>query len=299
MTRRDWPEPVQRYRRTGGIEQAVYEWAPASEPPRETVVLLHGWMDAGRSFAPLVAGLAGDRRYLALDWRGFGASQSAPDGRYMIPDYLADLDEVLNAELAAGESVTLLGHSLGGNIAGVYAGIRPHRVRGLISLEGFGLPESAPKQAPHQYRAWLDSTGIDRQRHFPSRLALARHIRRLNPQVAASMVAHLTDCWGEPDGEGGMRLRADPAHRRPNPALYRLRETLACWECIRCPVLWVEGEVSSYTQRLRTQADWSKRLAAIDRLSLATVPGVGHGLIHEAPDGVAAVLEANWPVASS
>lgn len=295
MRRRDWPRPTVRYRAIGGLQQAVYEWQPSTDIPDETVVLLHGWMDSGRTFAPLVANLSGSRRYIALDWRGFGASERAADGRYLVPDYLADLDSLLNAELGENQTITLIGHSLGGNVAGLYAGIRHERVQALISLEGFGLPDSEPGQAPNRYRSWLDAMQARPERCFGSLLSLARHIRQLNPRLEPAMATYLAGAWGQPDGQGGVMLGADPAHRHPNPVLYRLAETLSCWQQIQAPVLWVYGEASTYAQYLRNQPDWAERLAAIERLTLLSLPGVGHSLTHEAPQRLGKLLEANWP----
>jgi pimeloyl-ACP methyl ester carboxylesterase len=47
-----------------------------------------------------------------------------------------------------GMPVDLLGHSMGGNVVMSYAGVRPQRIRRLVNLEGFGLPDMAADQAP-------------------------------------------------------------------------------------------------------------------------------------------------------
>ena len=57
---------------------------------------------------------------------------------------------------APGTPVDLVGHSMGGNIAMIYAGLRPRRVHRLVTLEGFGLPGAPPELAPGRYRDWLD-----------------------------------------------------------------------------------------------------------------------------------------------
>ena len=54
------------------------------------------------------------------------------------------------------QSVNLVGHSMGGNVAMIYAGVRPERVRRLVNLEGFGMPATRPEQAPGRYAQWLD-----------------------------------------------------------------------------------------------------------------------------------------------
>ena len=120
-----------------GLRYHVRTWGDTADPK---LVLLHGWMDVSASFQFLVDALRRDWYVIAPDWRGFGLSEWAPDG-YWFPDYVADLD-VLLRQLSPKAPVNLVGHSLGGNVAALYAGIRPARVARLVNLEGFGLPPS-------------------------------------------------------------------------------------------------------------------------------------------------------------
>ena len=103
-------------------------------------MLLHGWGDTGETCQFLVDHLAAERTCVAIDMRGFGRTQRPQDG-YWFPDYLADLDALLD-QLSPDAPVDLVGHSMGGNVAMLYAGVRPQRVRRLVSLEGFGMPRT-------------------------------------------------------------------------------------------------------------------------------------------------------------
>ena len=116
--------------------------------------LLHGWQDTGDTFQFMVDAFEQDWPLAALDWRGFGRSEWPQDG-YWFPDYLADLDALLD-QLSPAAPACLVGHSMGGNIAALYAGMRPERVRCVVNLEGFGLPRTSPEQAPARLRKWLD-----------------------------------------------------------------------------------------------------------------------------------------------
>ena len=69
-------------------------WGPAPSAMRRPVVLLHGCQDTGDTFQFLVDEFERDWPLAALDWRGFGRSDWAPDG-YWFPEYLADLDALL------------------------------------------------------------------------------------------------------------------------------------------------------------------------------------------------------------
>ena len=138
------PDPgVTRRLSVNGMDYHLRHW-PGDE--RRRVVILHGWMDNSASFALLAQALGPAFDIHAPDWRGFGASAAPPDG-YWYPDYFRDL-ECLIDELFGERPATLIGHSMGGNIAGLYAGIRPQRVAQLVTVEGFGMVPVASDTAP-------------------------------------------------------------------------------------------------------------------------------------------------------
>src|SRR5690554_471273 len=118
------------------------------------LLLLHGWMDVGASFQQCVDGLNSGREVIALDWRGFGGSRgSRPADSHWFYDYYADLDAIID-HISPNAPIDLLGHSMGGNIAMIYAGTCPERVRRLINVEGFGLPRTQPDEAPRKLARW-------------------------------------------------------------------------------------------------------------------------------------------------
>ena len=114
-----------------GVRHHVRLWGPSAGEP---LFLLHGWMDVSASFQFLADALPDDRRLIAPDWRGFGRSDW-PGRAYSFPDYLVDLDALLQAYAPQGP-VEIVGHSLGGVIACLYAGVRPDRVDRLATIEG-------------------------------------------------------------------------------------------------------------------------------------------------------------------
>lgn len=80
----------------------VRHWGEASsDKVRPPLVLVHGWMDVGASYQFVVdafsAAFADGRHIIAPDWRGFGLSKvPTPCDHYTFPDYLADLDLLLD-----------------------------------------------------------------------------------------------------------------------------------------------------------------------------------------------------------
>ena len=118
------------------------------------MVLLHGWMDVSASFQFMVDAL----QATGTSTRPTGAAMASPTGKadcYWFPDYLADLDALLD-RIQPESPVNLVGHSLGGNVAALYAGARPERVARFANLEGFGMSPTRPEQAPKRYARWLE-----------------------------------------------------------------------------------------------------------------------------------------------
>src|SRR6185436_13067197 len=124
-------------------------------PGKVPLVMVHGWMDVGASYQFVVDEFLRDHYVIAPDWRGYGLTGEPPTDNYWFPDYLADLDFLLD-HYSPEAPVDLVGHSMGGNISMLYAGARPARIRRLVNLEGFGMARTKPAQAPGRYAQWMD-----------------------------------------------------------------------------------------------------------------------------------------------
>jgi pimeloyl-ACP methyl ester carboxylesterase len=293
-------QPRSRQLTLRGLSSHVIEWGPArSEHP--PLVLLHGWMDVAMSFQFLVDALAAaegglHRRVIALDWRGFGGTQPPqPTDSYWFPDYLGDLDALLDA-VAPGQPVDLLGHSMGGNVVMSYAGVRPERIRTLANLEGFGLPRTVPEMAPKRLAQWLDELKTPQQlRSYTSLAAVAERLRQNNPRLSADKAAFLAPHWAEQREDGRWHILGDPAHKRANPVLYRVEEHLAVWKKITAPLLWVEGANTDMTKwwgERYPRAEFLERLAVVPQVTMAMLADCGHMLHHDQPQALAARLAA-------
>ncbi|HEU4458808.1 MAG TPA: alpha/beta fold hydrolase [Methylibium sp.] len=282
-----------------GLRLHVHEWGDArhATPARPTLVMAHGWMDVGASFQFVVDALAADRHVIAPDWRGFGGS-IAPAGTdaYWFPDYLGDLDALLDA-VSPDAPVDLLGHSMGGNVAMGYAGVRPRRVRRLVNLEGFGLPASTPQAAPKRIAQWLDELKTpQRLRDYASLDEVAERLRKNNPRLSPERAAWLAPHWSRLDeASGRWVIQGDPAHKRTNPVLYRVEEALACWQRIEAPVLWAEGaqtDVAKFWGSRYPREEFEARIAVVPRLARVVLDDCAHMLHHDQPERLAAHLEA-------
>ena len=283
-----------------GLKLHLRHWGDArlTRTDQPTLVLVHGWMDVAASFQFMVDALAADRHIVALDWRGFGLSEPSGADSYWFPDYLGDLDGVLDLLEARGDigpQIDLLGHSMGGNVVMFYAGVRPARIRRLINLEGFGLPPSEPTQAPKRYAKWLDELKqAEPLRRYASVEAVAARLCKTNPQLPAQRAAWLAPHWSRQAADGQWDILGDPAHKRTNPVLYRREEALACWSAISAPLLWVEGsrtDMSVYWGDRYTRSDFDARLAVVPAVERLVLQDAGHMLHHDQPEALAAAVE--------
>ncbi|HZM34276.1 MAG TPA: alpha/beta hydrolase [Burkholderiales bacterium] len=266
----------------------VRRWRNDAAPK---MVLLHGWMDVSASFQFLVDALRGEWDVYAPDWRGYGLTEWGGADCYWFPDYLADLDFLLDEVDVA--PVNLVGHSLGGNLAALYAGARPERIRRLVNLEGFGMPPTRPEDAPRRYARWLDQLrarpGLKPYRDFAE---LAVRLRMGNARLSAERADFLARHWGRQAEDGRVILRGDPAHKVVNPVLYRVDEARACWNQVSAPVLWVEAAASDTATRMKlSAAEIEARRAAFPDLQYRMLANSGHMLHHDQPEALARLIE--------
>jgi pimeloyl-ACP methyl ester carboxylesterase len=271
-----------------GIRHHVRLWG---EPRHPKMFLLHGWMDVSASFQFLVDEFRRDWLVVAPDWRGFGLSGWTREG-YWFQDYYADLDALIDL-YSPERPANVVGHSMGGNIACAYAGIRPARVQKLISLEGFGMGRATPQMAPGRYERWLDQLrdppGL---RPYPSFEAVAARLRRNNPRLTAEQAAFLAPHWARQKATGEIVLRFDPRHKTVNPVMSRLEELLECWKRVTCPVLWVmTNEVDPRGWRKDTPVQFQERKNAFRDFHEALLEDSGHMMHHDQPRKLAAIIE--------
>ena len=276
------------------------------QPQADTapLVLLHGWMDVGASYQFVVDAFSEafcrNRFIVAPDWRGFGhSSMPTPMEHYAFADYLADLEALLAHCVPDAASIDLVGHSMGGNIAMLYAGVRPHRIRRLVNLEGFGLPATQPAQAPARLAQWLDELQALRQgrlqlKPYASQAAVAERLRKTNPRLDADHALWLAGQWAAPDAQGQWHVLGDAAHKVVNPQLFRVDEMLAAYTAITAPVLAIEASQDSLARWWGprfTLAQYHERLQSVADCRIVRIDDAGHMLHHDQPQQVAQHIE--------
>ena len=280
-----------------GERHHVLTWG---RPDAAKLFLLHGWMDVGASFQFLVDALSRDWHVIAPDLRGFGRSSWQAQG-YWFQDYVADLEALL-AQFAADEQVNLVGHSLGGNVVMHYAGVRPQRVRRVVSLEGFGIPAEVAADASRKFAAWLDALADPPDfKAYSSLAAVADRLQKNNPRLPRDKADFLAAHWAATLPDGRARLVSDPRHKLPFSTVYRMEEIFAVWRNIAAPVLWVAAADSHIPRWLDRHPEGEIGTDGLDgvRRRLAQVPGgqlqivadAGHMLHHDQPAAIATLIE--------
>ncbi len=265
-------------------------------PDRPLLVLLHGWMDVGASFQFLVDALDDCRHVIAPDWRGYGRTRIEGDvDSYWFADYLGDLDALLDSVAPDDVRVDLCGHSMGGNVAMIYAGVRPGRIRKLINLEGFGMPATRPQDAGLRLRKWLDELKTPMtMRDYASQADVAHRLRHNHPRLRGDRAQWLAAHWAQPDASGRWHVAGDPAHKRVNPVLSRRDETIEIWRAIEAPLLWVEGRQTDITKFWGTRyprSDFEERLAVVKDVRRHVLDDCAHMLHLDQPEALARVIE--------
>jgi pimeloyl-ACP methyl ester carboxylesterase len=262
------------------------------------LVMVHGWMDVAASWQFVVDCFAHDHYVIAPDWRGYGLTESPPADNYWFPDYLADLDFLLD-HYSPAAPVNLVGHSMGGNIAMLYAGSRPQRIKRLVNLEGFGMAATQPSQAPRRYAKWMDELkalhrGERALKAYPSAAGVAERLMKTNKRLSRDKAEWLASHWAKPDAQGQWRILGDSAHKIVNAQLYRVDETLEIFKCITAPVLSVHASDDSLTTWWKgkyTLAQYHERLSVVPQVQTATIEDTGHMLHHDRPGELARLIE--------
>jgi pimeloyl-ACP methyl ester carboxylesterase len=276
--------------RVRGLDIHLRRWGPepaSGEPP---VILLHGFQDTGDTFQFLVDEFERDWPLAAFDWRGFGRSGWAREG-YWFPDYLADLDQLLEL-LSPGRPARLIGHSMGGNVASLYAGVRPDRVRSVVNLEGLGLPRTSPEQAPARLLQWLDQIkAVPALRSYESFEQLACVIQLRYPRFGDVRSRFIAAAWGKLGSDGRVHLLGDARHRWVNPVLYKREDAEAAWRGVRAPMLMVVGEMSGIATRLGEDGTDGAWRALIRDVEIVHIAEAGHMLHIEQPAALAPFIE--------
>jgi pimeloyl-ACP methyl ester carboxylesterase len=258
--------------RINGLDLYVTEWGPAKVWP---LVALHGIRGYGETFAGIAQALQPEFRTIALDQRGRGESAWDPQCRYYTSAYVADLESLVNTLGLA--QFDLLGHSMGGINAIVYAARHPDRVRRLVIEDaGPGAFESSPGAS--RIRRELSNTPDQ----FASWDAALDFMRALRPTVSEEAREQRLRKMLKPMAGGGFTWRYDHAGitaTRLNPDPNTVVDLRPAVQAIQCPTLVLRGGRSDYLQ-----AEMVASMAAANpHISSMEIADAGHYVHDDQP----------------
>ncbi|KAJ8377362.1 hypothetical protein AAFF_G00260910 [Aldrovandia affinis] len=218
-------------------------WGPDHGRP---VLCLHGWADNSGTFNTLIPLLPKEWRYVAVDLVGHGLSSHRPDGVfYTFPAYLADVRRVLEA--LQWKRFSIIGHSMGGNVAGLFSAVYPEMVESLVLLDSFGFLPSAMKHLPGFMRRGVEEM-VEFEKEKEERgekvYMYEKAVERLmtaNPTLSEQSV-HILLERGCKQVEGGVVFNRDHRINLTNILRFSLEHSLEFQSRIQARVLVVLAE---------------------------------------------------------
>ncbi len=271
-----------------GLKYHIREWG---NPGGKPLIMLHGWMDVSASFQFAVDALSRDWHVFSPDWRGFGLTEWAKTD-YWFQDYVADLSIIVD-NIVPNKPISIVGHSMGGNIAGIFSGIKPQRIEKLILAEGFGVRPSLVSQIPEQYKKWLDCIATPKRlKQYASFSDVAKRIMENTPTINPQHADFLATHWARKTSSGKIELRADPKHKHPKPSILRPTEAIACWQKISAPVLWIYSDSDWLKKFMKNRLDIvDSHKKAFENLTEITLDKSSHMMHLDRPRDFAEAIE--------
>lgn len=254
-----------------GVRLHFLDWG-ANGPP---LLLIHGLDRHAHTFDHIAPHFASRFHVIAVDMRGHGDSTWDPEGRYLVEDYVRDIESLV--QQLQLRNIVIWGNSTGGRVAQVFAGLHPDLVTHMIS-EDVG-PER-PRQIADSYGRRVSEA----QTGWASEAQLVEQLRKSNPGMPEANIATYVRYGTMRSLDGRIIWKRDPKVADG----FVVTDLWDSVSRITAPALYIIGGRSTIVP-----AETQERLKkTLPRVRLVTIPGVGHYPSDEKADEVLSLVDA-------
>jgi pimeloyl-ACP methyl ester carboxylesterase len=255
------------------------DWGNPDAPP---LILQHGGRDHCRSWDWVAEELRRDWHVICPDLRGHGDSEWSPEGHYAMDAFVYDFAQLVHT--LGQEQVTIIAHSLGGNITTRFAGLYPERVAKFVNIEGLGPPvamrrEAEEKGAGERLRQWIEdkrkASGRTVRKYATLRDAYQR-MKEENTFLTDEQARHLTIHGASRNEDGTWTWKFDNYLNVWSATDLPTDQIVALWEAITCPMLLLWGRNS-----FASSPAGDGRLDHFPSARLVEYEDAGHWLHHD------------------
>jgi pimeloyl-ACP methyl ester carboxylesterase len=266
------------------------DWGNPEAPP---LILQHGGRDHCRSWDWVAEELRHDWHVICPDLRGHGDSEWSPEGHYAMDAFVYDFAQLIHT--LGHEQVTIIAHSLGGNIATRFTGLYPDKVAKFVNIEGLGPPpalrrEQEARGAGERLRQWIEdkrkASGRTVRKYATLRDAYQR-MKEENAFLTDEQARHLTIHGASRNEDGTWTWKFDNYLNVWSTSDLPTDQIIALWEAITCPMLLLWGRNS-----FASSPAGDGRLEHFPSARLIEYENAGHWLHHDQFDRFMADVRA-------
>ncbi len=246
----------------------------------EHLLLVHGSQDHCHNWDWTSEALCDDYHVIVPDLRGHGDSEWCMGAGYNNMDYVYDVNQLTFTEEL--DKVHVIGHSMGGTIASLFAGVFPEKVASLVLIEGVGgfWYKDRDTQHPGQrIRDWINDTHTlagRTPRKYEDIHASIERMQTSNPHLSEERARQLTIHGSNRNEDGTYSWKFDNYSHSRVPYSIPYDDMVKLWESITCPVLIINAK-DGFDHRIG-QDDTLRHFKNVE---LIEVEDAGHWLHHD------------------
>lgn len=262
-------------------------------PDAPLLILQHGGRDHCRSWDWVAEELRHDWHVICPDLRGHGDSEWSPEGHYGMDAMVYDFAQLIHT--LGHDKVTIIAHSLGGNVATRFTGLYPEKVEKLVNIEGLGPPAHIRRQMEERgirerLPQWIDDkrkASGRMPRKYPTLRDAYLRMKEENAFLTDEQARHLTIHGASRNEDGTWSWKFDNYINIWSVSDTSTDDIIAMWQAITCPMLMLWGK-NSFASSPASDG----RLDHFRTATLIEYENAGHWLHHDQFDRFMADVKA-------